>query len=121
MRAGQGLPSPKGAAQSRRGHLAPQGQLLSLGRCFSFKCLIGSVFLWHEVQNSVLGLLDESLVLDSRIVCVFMLVSVSFAGFSLFGAKKLLNSWRNFTALSICVSKDVKWPQNTWDKPGAGM
>lgn len=73
------------------------------------------------MQNSVLGLPDESLVLNSRIVCVFMLVSVSFAGFSLFGAKKLLTAWRNFTALSICVSKDIKWPQNTWDKPGAGM
>lgn len=49
------LPSPRG------GYLAPQGQLLSLGRRFRFKCLQGSGFLWHGMQNSVLGLLDETL------------------------------------------------------------
>lgn len=35
--------------------------------------------------------------------------------------QKLLNSWRNLTALSICSSKDIKWLQSTRDKSSAGF
>lgn len=92
--AGQGSPSPEGLP-------GPTGAAASLGRCFSFQCLLGSGFLWHRMQNSVLGLLGESLVLDSCVVRVF--VSVSFVGFCLFGAKQLLKIWEEFySPLNLC-------------------
>ena len=77
------------------------------------------VFPWRGMQSPAPRLQDELLVLNSYSLhgcscqCPHLLLVLVCL------EQKLLNSWRNFSALSICSSKDIKWLQSTRDKSSA--